>query len=76
MPEYMEFDGPCPLLLCLATGKHKHPICPKCGGVGYGNLFCEECRNKVDIQKAISIIQFEKEGEGSTQEQIKKEENS
>ncbi len=60
MVEYMELDGPCPLLLCLADGKHKHPICPKCGAVGYGNISCDECRRNIDMERELSIIQFAK----------------
>lgn len=37
-------DGPCPMLLCLNTGRHAHPICPECEAVDYGNLFCATCR--------------------------------
>jgi hypothetical protein len=44
MPETMHFDGPCPFLTCLKTGPHDHPVCPKCGALRYGNLYCEECQ--------------------------------
>ncbi|HBC94345.1 MAG TPA: hypothetical protein DCZ10_15960 [Pelotomaculum sp.] len=44
----VEFEGPCPFLTCLKTEKHTHPICPVCGAVRYGNLFCEECRNQME----------------------------
>jgi len=43
-PETMHFDGPCPFLLCLEEGPHDHPICPDCGAVRYGNMFCETCQ--------------------------------
>ena len=39
------FDGPCPFLTCFKTEPHTHPICPACGAVRYGNLYCEECRS-------------------------------
>lgn len=58
MVEYIEFDGPCPLLLCFAEGPHQHPICPKCGAVGYGNISCDECRKNVDIQRELAIIEL------------------
>jgi hypothetical protein len=42
--ETIHFDGVCPFLMCLETGPHDHPICPKCGAVRYGNIGCPECR--------------------------------
>lgn len=60
MIEYIEFDGACPLLICLATGLHKHPICPKCGAVGYGNIGCDNCRRNVDMERELAIIQLNK----------------
>ncbi len=59
MVEYIEFDGRCPLLMCLAEGRHKHPICPKCGAVAYGNISCDECRRNVDIHKELAIIELQ-----------------
>jgi hypothetical protein len=38
------FDGPCPFLTCLKITKHSHPVCPKCGAVRYGNMFCDICK--------------------------------
>ena len=35
--------GYCPFLTCLRTKPHTHPICPDCGAVRYGSLFCETC---------------------------------
>jgi len=43
--EGIHFDGPCPFLTCFEEGPHSHPVCPKCGAVRYGNLYCEECRS-------------------------------
>lgn len=43
-PKTMHFDGPCPFLLCLEDGPHDHPICPDCGAVRYGNMYCPTCR--------------------------------
>lgn len=40
----MHFDGPCPYLFCQETGPHDHPICPDCGAVRCGNIFCPTCR--------------------------------
>ncbi len=59
MVEYMEFDGPCPLLMCLADCPHDHPICPKCGAVAYGNISCDECRRNVDIHRELAIIELQ-----------------
>lgn len=39
----MAFDGPCPFLTCQKLGPHSHGICPKCGAVRFGNIFCETC---------------------------------
>lgn len=39
----VEIDGYCPFLTCLKTGPHTHPVCPACGAVRYGNLFCTTC---------------------------------
>lgn len=36
-------DGPCPFLLCQEQATHAHPVCPSCGAVRYGNLFCRTC---------------------------------
>jgi len=55
----IQFDGPCPLLLCFATRPHSHPICPKCGAVGYGNISCDECRRNVDIHRELAIIEVQ-----------------
>lgn len=38
------FDGACPFLTCLEEGPHSHPVCPDCGAVRWGNLFCPTCR--------------------------------
>lgn len=37
-------DGPCPLLTCLETGLHDHPVCPECGALDFGNFHCQECK--------------------------------
>ena len=58
MTEKMHFDGPCPFLLCLAGCPHDHSICPKCGAVGYGNIYCDECRRNVDINRELAIIEI------------------
>lgn len=65
MTETMHFDGPCPFLLCLAEVAHDHPICPRCGAVGYGNISCDECRKNVDINTELTIIQFKKQDDTS-----------
>jgi len=38
------FEGSCPFLFCLKTEAHSHPVCPECGAVRYGNLYCETCK--------------------------------
>jgi hypothetical protein len=43
-PKTIHFDGPCPFLTCLEEGPHDHPICPDCGAVRYGNLYCPTSR--------------------------------
>lgn len=63
--ETIHFDGPCPLLLCLAEVPHDHPICPKCGAVAYGNISCDECRKNVDINTELTILQFKKQDDTS-----------
>ena len=57
--QYLHFDGPCPLLMCLADFPHEHPICPKCKAVGYGNICCEKCRKSIDIHRELSIIELQ-----------------
>lgn len=42
---WCEIDGPCPFLTCEEPGPHRHPICPECGAVRFGNLFCATCRS-------------------------------
>ncbi len=54
----IHFDGPCPLLMCLADGEHDHQICPECGAVAYGNICCVECRRNVDIHRELAIIEI------------------
>jgi hypothetical protein len=44
--EAMHFDGLCPFLTCLELGPHDHPICPACGAVNYGNMFCDTCQRE------------------------------
>lgn len=44
LPKKMHFFGPCPFLTCQETAPHDHDICPECGAVRYGNLFCNTCR--------------------------------
>ena len=65
-PEMMSFDGPCPFILCLATGPHEHPICPECGAVRYGNIGCDTCRKE-------SGIRFQYYGRVLTQEANRKD---
>lgn len=48
MTKLMHFDSVCPFLMCLETGPHSHEICPKCGAVWYGNIYCDECMNHAD----------------------------
>ena len=40
-----KFDGPCPSLTCFEDGPHEHPVCPKCGAVGYrvGTVLYNDC---------------------------------
>lgn len=44
MSKWINFDGPCPFLLCLEKGEHWHPVCEKCDAVNHGNLSCAVCR--------------------------------
>lgn len=58
MTETAHFPGSCPYLLCLETGPHDHPVCPDCGAVRYGNIFCITCRQHwqhtdLDLRQAI-----------------------
>jgi hypothetical protein len=53
----VNLDGPCPFLTCLAPGPHSHPICPECGAVRFGNLFCPTCR--ANREAAILVEQLE-----------------
>lgn len=64
--EYATFNGVCPILTCFAEGEHKHPICPACGAVGFGNIFCPTCRENIDIHRELAIIEIQnnKETEG------------
>lgn len=34
----------CPFLTCLKEGPHDHTICPECGAVRHGNLYCPTCQ--------------------------------
>ncbi len=43
--QIMHFDGACPFLTCLEAGPHDHEICPDCGAVRYGNIYCLTCRS-------------------------------
>lgn len=33
----------CPFLTCLLPVPHTHEVCPTCGAVRYGNIFCPTC---------------------------------
>lgn len=44
MTNTIHFPGSCPYLLCLEAGPHDHPVCPQCGAVRYGNIYCPICR--------------------------------
>ncbi len=46
MSKLVWFDGQCPFLTCLKTERHSHPVCPECGALRYGNMFCKECRKQ------------------------------
>ena len=59
MVKTVHFDGSCPFLLCLADCPHDHPICPKCGDVGYGNICCDKCRQNIDIHRELAIIELQ-----------------
>jgi hypothetical protein len=41
--QVVEFDGPCMFLSCLAAQPHAHAVCPTCGAVRFGNMFCQDC---------------------------------
>jgi len=40
-----EIESACPFLLCCQTGPHSHSICPECGTVRHGNIYCKNCRD-------------------------------
>lgn len=68
MTKTVHFNGPCPYLLCLETGPHDHPICPECGAVRYGNIFCPTCREHwpemdAEIQQAITQMLHSESGQ-------------
>src|SRR5438445_4572934 len=42
--KYVDFDGPCPFLMCLEREPHRHAVCPSCGAIRFGNMFCDLCR--------------------------------
>lgn len=46
--ESVEFGGICNFLLCPEFGPHIHYICPECGAVKFGNIFCATCGGKHD----------------------------
>ena len=56
----VDFDGPCPFLLCLEKGPHSHPICPKCGTIDYKNIYgktsCDFCKKKRRELREIGIL--------------------
>ena len=41
--ERMEDGWRCPFLGCHVREAHEHPVCPDCGAVRYGNMFCQTC---------------------------------
>lgn len=49
----MQFDGPCPFLICQITKPHEHAICPECGAVRYGNMYCDTCKKEYKFERAI-----------------------
>lgn len=42
-PAAVFVDGSCPFLTCLDSGPHGHDVCPACGAVRFGNMFCATC---------------------------------
>jgi hypothetical protein len=42
--EVCHIEGYCPFFCCVKTEPHDHSICPECGAVRHGNMFCETCR--------------------------------
>ncbi|MFA5186475.1 MAG: hypothetical protein WC551_08370 [Patescibacteria group bacterium] len=55
-PPEMRFEGPCPFLFCQETGPHSHPVCPQCGGVNFGNIFCPTCQ-EIGLPDRLKAIQ-------------------
>jgi len=41
--EFLHYNRSCPFLICLETKPHRHPVCPKCGSVKFGNISCDVC---------------------------------
>lgn len=69
--EFMDFDGQCPFLACVEDEPHKHAICPNCGAVRFGNLYCYACREyheavreELALEKMRAREAAEVEGEG------------
>ena len=39
----------CPFPSCLAEDFHSHLVCPDCGAVRFGNLYCQgRCRQYIE----------------------------
>jgi hypothetical protein len=51
----LEIERYCPFLLCQRKGPHTHSVCPVCGAVRYGNLFCEECKRVRTTTNLIAV---------------------
>lgn len=49
-------DGSCWFLTCLETGPHGHDMCPDCGAVRFGNLFCRTCLTHAAISEEVRAV--------------------
>ena len=34
----------CPIIWCPLADAHEHKVCPGCGALEYGNVFCTACK--------------------------------
>lgn len=56
-PTYITIDGYCPFLTCSEPSPHQHAVCPDCGAVRYGNMFCGTCVAHQEVERdALRLI--------------------
>jgi hypothetical protein len=55
-PNAIFFDAHCPFLMCTEAEPHGHDVCPECGAVRFGNLWCRTCLTHAPISAEFRAV--------------------